>query len=113
MKCSERPDFAVLLVGPSAHGTRLDCVENVVGIRPGVAVEKIGCIQVVLGVEFGDDHRTLAAMAVAGRYPLLTFPGPLSRIVVRSGVLMRGASACSCGCGCYCECGCGRGCSCG
>jgi hypothetical protein len=44
MKCSERPDFAVLLVELSAHGKRLDCAENVVGIRPGVAVEKIGCI---------------------------------------------------------------------
>jgi hypothetical protein len=44
MKCSERPDFAVLLVEPSAYGKRLDCAENVVGIRPGVAVEKIGCI---------------------------------------------------------------------
>jgi hypothetical protein len=62
MKCSERPDFAVLLVGPSAHGKRLDCAKNVVGIRPGVAVEKIGCIQVVLGIELGDDRRTLAAI---------------------------------------------------
>jgi hypothetical protein len=25
MKCSERPDFAVLLVEPSAHGKWLDC----------------------------------------------------------------------------------------
>jgi hypothetical protein len=33
-----------------------------IGIRPGDAVEKIGSIQVVLGVELGGDRRTLAAM---------------------------------------------------